>query len=694
MLTDKQPFSHLACTSMALLLVAVLAMQLFQANDTYYVTMALLASGLVVMHPLPYRQWTMIDICLCLITVYDFISCFYASCPVPAIHSAFFSLFCLTTYFVARKLFFSATTTRIITIGSYLPIGIALLLAVCSFFIFRQSVLSAGFIDTYHFRFLFHPLAYITNVWAEILLILLGWICIIRRYSNFLIFLTILAILFSFSRGAYIALGIYVVTWLFFVKPIQEKLRLLAISLVVITLTAIFFSSEIKTTLQMNRTVSQQLSTEGRITSSQAAWDTFREHPWGYGNGCYTFAIDQTLNQDSTSPYALYAPNLIIQLLIEKGIIGIFIYLLLAINICRMIQKRRNYRENNIIALTLLALIVKEMAQATLFYTPFALFMFYMLLAYLQKQEIPAEIIKNPRSATGYVFPSFVLVGFVCWNIFNYLKIKDDSYTQRCETAWKKGEYTEAIRLIKQTGEETPNLINKGLLYIRYYKKTENYKYLQAAVQVLNEAHLRQPKDLQIRYLQAQTYLYGKKATEAFPILEKLATDHPKNSLYLVTLSDAIYQQGKKEAALEPLVNAIRYTPRLLTGQRIRDLKQTDSVFYHNLLQKLSVLQPTSEDDPASYARYGYIARWCGNQSLSNEYLRKAINDLPNLATPWHLLGDDNKYRLLIYGAFRKDLLSAELPEEKEMTDERLFEMSYQAKFMNWYGSELMTFEK
>lgn len=57
------------------------------------------------------------------------------------------------------------------------------------------------------------------------------------------------------------------------------------------------------------------------------------------------------------------------------------------------------------------------------------------------------------------------------------------------------------------------------------------------------------------------------------------------------------------------------------------------------------------------------------------------------LAIPWHLLGDDNKYRLLYYGVFCKDLLSIELPEEKEITDESLLEMVYQPKFCNWYGT-------
>ncbi len=257
-------------------------------------------------------------------------------------------------------------------------------------------------------------------------------------------------------------------------------------------------------------------------------------------------------------------------------------------------------------------------------------------------------------------------------------------------TAWEKGELTEAIRLMEQTSERTPNLINRSLLYIEYYRKTGKTDYLQAAEQALLQAGRRQPEDVQLRYLLARVYLYGNEPAKALPIAEELATDYPKNALYLATLSDILYRQGEKEAAIQPLVDAIRYAPRLLTGERILQLQQTDSICYQSIKQSLCVLSPAPDSSPTDFARYGYIARWCGNRVAGDSYLRKAVDDLPNLATPWHLLGDDNKYRLLLFGAFRKELLSTELPEEKAMSDEQLFNMAYQPKFANWYGGKLL----
>lgn len=688
---NRSSLSTWKTINIAVSFIVVMTILLFRLKDNYQITLLLLITSLIIIRPLSFKKWTMIDICISLIIIYDIISCLYAKCHVPAIYSAFFSLYCFTGYLVLRNFFASERATQIILQGSYLPITGALLLAICSFFIFRNSVLGVGFEDTYPFRFLFRPLGYITNVWAEISLILLGWGCVMRRYSGLLIFLTLLAILFSFSRGTYIALGVYIITWLLLMKPRQEKFRLIIISIITIVLSGSFFFKEMNTTIQMNSTTSQRQSSEGRIVASQAGWETYRKHPlFGYGSENYTYAIDRTLNQDSTYPNTSYAPNILIQLLIEKGVVGFLLYLMLSIAVCRKILKTWTNPISRIMLCILLALITKEMTQATLLYTPFALFMLYMLLAFLQKEEaLTAE--ESNQTTSNYLIPAIVSICYLGWFALNFQQNQVKSYQQQCTAAWEKGDFKEAIHLIGKTGKQIPNLINQGVLYMRHYQKTGNQESQQAAEQLLQQACHRQPEDVQIRYLLARLYIYASTPEKALPIAEDLVANYPRNSLYLSALSDILYQQGKKEAALQPLINAVRYTPRLLTGQRIRDLQQNDPAFYNVLQQHLAVLTPSPEDSSTDYARYGYIARWCGNKSVSDEYLRYAVNELPNLATPWHLLGDDKKYRLLLYGAFRKDLLSLKLPEEEDMTDELLFKKMYQTKFENWYGCELVS---
>ena len=663
MSASKFSLSRSAYVCMALLVLAVMTILLFRIEDSCHVSLLLLSGGLAWVGILPFHQWTKIDIVLFLITIYELISCYWAECFIPAVSTACYSVFGLAVYFILRRILLNENASRFICEGSYLPIGVALLLAIGSFYVFRNSVLNTGFADTYHFRFLFRPLGYITNVWAEVLLILLGWICLARRYSALFIFLCVLAILFSFSRGAYISLGIYLLAGLLWMNTKREKIRLLVVTSAAIVLTACFLPQEMKTTLQMNRTISQRQSTEGRIDAAHAAWNAFRERPLlGYGNGNFTYAIDHAMNQDSTHPYTSFAPNIIVQLLVEKGILGVMFYLPLTVVVLHFIWKHRQRSECRIIGCVLLALLAKEMTQATLLCVPFTFFMLYVLLAFLQSGEVVMEE-KRERKASGYILPAVALVCFIAWN-------------------------TPSL----QSMEATPQWVNKAIEEMALYKNDGKTEHLSEAAKVLEEASERRPEDLQITYLQARLHCAKKETGEAETLLNGLVAAYPKNSLYLASLSDVQYRQDKKELALQSFVNAVRYMPRLLTNERVRKWRQTDTLFYQNLRDRLWLLRPAPGDTPSDYARYGYIARWCGNPS-ADTYLRKAVAALPNLATPWRLLGDNRKYRLLLLGAFRKELDTAELPEEQELTDELMLEMAYSAKFKNWYGCPLITLQ-
>lgn len=676
-------------TGAAVLLIGLVIVFLFRIEDPYHFALLFSTFFMAIVRPFPFKQWTRIDICLGLITVYDLASCPYAEYSAPAIRHASVSLHCFVAYLISRRLFTSARAGQILLQGSCLPVGAALFLAGCSFFIFRQSVWTAGFQDTYHLRFLFRPLGYITNVWAEILLVLLGWVCLIRRCSNLFVFAVTGAILLSFSRGAYIAWGAYLIVWMLSVTPAREKWRLPAIGLIAVVLTGIFFQREMKTTLQMNRTVSQQRSTEGRITATQAGWNAFVRRPiQGYGNGNYAHAADRWLNQDSTMPYTSFAPNILIRLLTEKGIAGSLLFLILAVAVVRSLLKHPERQENRIIGCTFVAITVKEMTQATLFDTPFALLMLYIMLAYLQKEETcgeeeqPRPLWANSQLTIPVVLSALYLVQLQ----FDLRRKENNRYLQESGEVWKEGKYTEAIRRTERTEKQTSGLINRGMIYMQYYRTTKKNEYLQKASEAFREAHRKHPDDVEVRYLSMRLYTHARMPERALPVARELATNYPKHSLYLAALSDVLYQQNQKEAALQPLTEAIRYTPRLLTGQRIRELKRHDRKFYDALLQQLCALTPADGDSPADYARYGYIARWCGNRALSDKYLRIAVERLPNLATPWHLLGDDDKYRLLIYGAFRKKQPTTDFFENKEITDWELFVRSYRHKFESRYG--------
>ena len=676
----------------ALFLLVVMSLWLFQVQDVWQVALLLVAGMLVVVPPL--RRWSLVDGVIVLLAVCDAVSCFYGSCPVTALQQASFSVFCLVAYLAARRLFSDAKATRILFTGSYVPAVVALGITVCTFFVFRRSVLEAGFADTYHFRFLFRPLGYITNQWAEVLLVLLGWLCLARRHASVLVFLTAVVLCLSFSRGAYIALGTFVLAWLCAVRFMRDKVRVPLLCLAAFLVVWIGFPQETNTTLRMNATVSQQQSTEARVGATQAAWEAFRESPhqlFGQGNGSYSLAIDHVLNQDSTQTYTNLAPNLPVLLLTEKGWLGLLLYGLLAVCIVRELWKRRKETGTCAIGCTLLAVCVKEMTQANLFHLPFVWLALCLMLAYLQRSDIAMT---EPAPRKRYLIPGLVTVFYVVFavSVYSY-KQKEKLHVEAME-AFQGNRLEEAAACMEQTGNSVPYLVQRGLFYLRCHQKTGQKDDAHRALAALTDAAARQPDDVQIRYLQACACLAAGKTGQACSMMEELVQTYPANSLYRLGLWKCLCRDGHLQTALPHLVEAVRLTPRVLTLPDIRELAQTDTTQFRALRTALSHLQLSASATPSDRARLGYIAYWNGEKEKAKVLLQQAVDDLPNLSTPWLLLGEERKYRLLLLGAFRKNLFTVDLPEEPDMTAGWLLSLFYGMKFMDWYGHELLTFEK
>lgn len=662
-------------------------MTLFQAKDTYAISGFCLTLCLLWIRPLPFRQWSAIDWMLCILVVYDLISCFYTPCTFPAIRTAARSISIFTAYLIIRRLSEIPHAESVLLKGSLLFIGIALLLAVVSFFIFRKSVIDAGFNDTYHFRFLFRPLGYVTNVWSEILLILLGWLCLIRRHAPVFIFLTLIALLLSFSRGAYLALGVFLCFWLLWVKPLCYKWQILVMALIAILTISITFPIETKTTMRMNATVSQRQSTQSRIDAVHSTLKV-TEGNWlfGQGNGSYTFAIDRILNQDSTKPYTSFAPNLPVLVWVEKGAVGVGLYLLLGITVIWCVWKQRHKTMVQVIGCTFLAVGIKEMTQAVLLHTPFALLIVSLMLAYLQKKEKTEEVRCYERNMPFFGFLlicNLIFIGFSCLSLYR------DSICKQSYELLKEGKVTEAAQIMQKVPDCLPYLIQKGLFYTSCYRQTQNTVYITGAEQALVQAIRLQPKDIHLSYLLACLCMQQNKWTDAYCILKQLVEMYPRNSLFLSALSEVYYQTSEKENALSYLIPAILYTPKLLDSNKITDLQQNDAEFYQDLCKHLSVIAPTDGFTPSDYARLGYIAYKLNHLPKAEIYLRKAVVLLPNLATPWRLLGEEGKYNLLNWGAFRTDVKEELSNNKQEITQEWLFLSIYKIKYKVWYGIEL-----
>ncbi|WP_300704308.1 O-antigen ligase family protein [Bacteroides sp.] len=687
-------------------------MMLLGISDPWGIKLALL---LLIAFILPsffaYRS-TNIDMLFLLLGGFTWLSCIMSINLIPSLLIAYKITTCILGYIILRNILKDKSSYSFFLHCLGVLAGIAIFLSLCTFVIFRHSVLNSGFEELYSFRFLFKPAGYNINVWATILIILSSFFLINKSINTWLnliyqiLFgLTIFAACLSFSRGVFISVGIFVILLVIFL-PLIEKVKLLVIVLTVGGTLFYLYPQETLTTLRMNYTNSQRQSTQGRIDSTKFIQTIWKNHTfWGVGSGNYTLAIDKGLNQDTTKSYTSYAPNIIAHILIENGIIGIILYISLMLCIIKTIWDKRKSNTCIVIGCTLVSILVKEMTLSTLLDTQITLFLTLILLAIVQRSDETMIEDTNIHNKLSYkiILISFI-VEYTCVEYVIYNLQKSDQLNFIAWENFKKGDTTKAISTIKNSRNTLPNQINKSILYMESAKYSNDRLYLDMAKAELEDAKKNQPEDIHIYYLQAKLATIAQNRTLAITILMDLVKNYPQNALYQYELYKLLYANKQKAKALIHLKIAIQILPRILNLENIKIISQTDPAFHHTLITQLLAKRPISENEPIVLAQYGYIAYHSGNMQDAEQYLSQAVSKLPNLSIPWILLHKINqktgntvyaniclkRYKLLTYGAFSTKLLSSD-NEDIDIVgiSEKFLLKNYAMKFQSWYGIKL-----
>lgn len=689
----------------------ITAMLVFRADDPYELKVAFLLLPMLLIRKISVNvSW--IDVAVFLLWLYDLTGCLAGINPLRTMHSLENSTLCLLGYMAIRYISVNEKSFRILLKGLCFLTSIAVLLTILSFFVFQHSVESAGFEELYSFRFLFKPLGYSTNSWSTVLIVILGIIFItyhscfsskaIRRLLCLFLATTIFAILLSFSRGAYVALVIYLVLLLVSSKSHKYKSRILGCVLLAGGVVCYLFPKETYTTILMNTTVSQQQSNKGRIKSSQVALNVFGEHMLcGAGKGNYTLAVDKQLNQDSTMGYTSYAPNILVRWSIEKGITGILLYLFLAFCIGKELWKQRKNDIAIIAGCTLFAVFVKEMSLETIYATPVCTFLCVLLLAMAQHPNVTtSKLYQSRNTKLWYSFSAIVCISYITFLIFILQHSFSENYRKESSSAYQKGNYKEAIQLIEKTKRQTPYLICRAVTNMKCFEQDADSIHLKKAEYILANVQMKMPEDVYIEYLQTKLWRMEGKENKAYEKLNELATTYPRNALYHKELSNLLYDRNKKEEAISHMAKAIRLHPGIINMKNTKLLERTDSTFYQAL--KDALLKTDCGTTPTDYARYGYILFYWGDKAKAELYLTKAVSALPNLSTPWYLLGEIKrmqhkeaeaescmkKFRLLAKGAFQLSSPTTNKDKIKDAENDDLIQ-DYILKFQNWYFSTI-----
>lgn len=278
------------------------------------------------------------------------------------------------------------------------------LLTLLQFNIFQFSLERSGFSEYIHFKNLFRPFDFLVNEWSTVFLGLLpfpiGLYLYFREYKYmwllpFGVLPIIFVIIVSFSRGLYLALFVWwLVSFLLFLlfKIIPWK-KLLAYNTILILAIVVFASPLKKSTAKTTQafsTTSQVRSFSGRLNLWKSSLQIIKENPV-MGVGSFNFPMYYVAYKDNNKDtrFAGRAFNTFLQILIEKGLLGLAGFLVLCggffwSSFKKLKNDSINKESKGIILLfmtTVFALLVRDLSYSTLLYFDGVCILFWLMLA-------------------------------------------------------------------------------------------------------------------------------------------------------------------------------------------------------------------------------------------------------------------------------------------------------------------------
>lgn len=658
---------------------------------------------------------TVVDIFVFLWLGYDILQLFISINPISVLHSIDTTVVVVMYYFVLRSYLNTEKKTGIL-IGLYsFFIVMVLLIALYAYGLFFQVIENTGWNNhLLDFKYLYRPIGFLNNTWNSFLISFQGILILALYYYRekkmlrFCIFLAIvgvtLNILLTFSRGAYIALAFWLagIAILLFSPVISLDVKKkvgIIISFTLLLSMSLLPQHTIKNvyeTIQFSKTVSQQRSTAGRINSMQAAKEVFKNHiVTGVGQGNYSLAVNPYLFENDDVTFTSFASSSVVQLGVEKGMIGLLIWggILISFFILFIKEKRKDFYSYAIL-ISLIAIGIRELFFATFFeYLGQAIIVFTLLAIYQNRYtEIPT--IKLNFSKRSNLAGIFILLILLCVFI-TYLKNKQDTDTglnRKYLECIQTNQLDSAEYYINRSSGNQPNLINKSMLKWLQYKTDEDTASLYIAKACLQKAIAQNPNDNLLKYNLAMVLKQEGKKDSAMWIVKQLSDAFPDNALYHTGIYCIEKGEKDKQERKKHLLSAIKTMPQLLETQLWANAIDEDNSLLDELLANLNTERLEDISDPIRLAKYGKIYFLINNFEMAEKYLLKSVEILPSLSNPWLYLsqiayekGDTDKgYRYMKYTSHSKSTRNKDNPKEEEY---HFFSDKYNVQFQRWYTS-------
>ena len=419
-----------------------------------------------------YLKYTFLDLGFTIIFLSEICSTFFSIYPYNSLESNtnFFVVLCF--YILFKNFLNNKSRNSFLLILVWIS-NLLIVLTLKEFIGHVQITNSLGFYELNNFKNFYSPFEIFNNEWASILLMILpvNLIQLIRTKSLeykivFAVFvlLNILCIIFSFSRGAYLSLILLVVVSFFGLWKYIGLKKVLALStflvfcssLVIISVPQI--KSSFLTTISFDKTISQQRSINGRLSSLNNVDNIIAETPvFGYGQNNYVLSTYRTPLVDEDARFSPRATNVIFQIIIERGLFGLLCYMLFFGILIFVVYRRlknnilsyKKKAEQIILLSGVLALVFRELTFSSIFANNYVYFLFFILIILLSPNDISFKRkynykwIKSRRTFNYLFIGIFVFIAFL--NVKrHYVKKFNNQYIE----AFNKNKVEQSIKYI------------------------------------------------------------------------------------------------------------------------------------------------------------------------------------------------------------------------------------------------------
>ena len=481
--------------------------------------------------------------------------------------------------------------------------------------------------------------------------------------------LTALAVLISFSRGAYLSLllfGLLVLVCILISKSGPARTWLIPglFTGSMLFLLILPFNRSVSSTLAMNKTSAQQRSTQGRLNILEDGLCKARIY-WLTGTGVHNYPLSRdtcTVEQED-SGYSVFTNNLYLQILIEKGLPGLLVYGILFLLILLSFFKNllRSFTKENRLIHGFLFSGFATYAFRELFFSSFfessQVLVFVSLFAALASTDSP--VIFSPRRHSPFFYNAamVILVLFSAW--FFKHKLNGYSAGKNVEIAlaeWKKKNpsfRSSITAATKQAPSVLPyhelaglSLIQDSLSIRKLFNgslsvdpgalSTAKSHFLQALQLNPSDAGIHFNLGV-LEFLQSHD-LAGVPASHFILALQR----EPNNIDFLIGFGMLAEYTGNIRLADQLYQKALRLDPELTDSEFFADLKLRrpgqDSVLIEEAIATLRLRLDSSYNVIYS-ARLAKLFMAKADFPSASLLLEQAIRDIPTAQRPYYYLG-------------------------------------------------------